>query len=362
MAQALACESRVAQALACEFRMAQALACESRSAKPEGRRIIAHGASRGKWCVRHAEPRNGAKDSSQIQTTSESQPVPSGPPEASLAPALRLLTSVSCLLTSLFLACLIPLLHAQSPPPPRKKLLAIGEEKGYRHEAVTHALATIERLGRQTGLWDTYIRTDTEPLTKKKLEYNAKNLNDFDAVLFYTGGTLEMDDQQKADFLSFIHDDGKGFIGVHSASITFTQWPAYGEMIGGYYDEHPWGTFEAPILVEDRKFPGMSQWPAAFTIKDEIYQIKNYSRDDRRVLMRLDATKLDLNNPRVHRTDRDFAVAWAKMYGKGRVYYSTLGHVPENWDNPMFQDMFTGAIKWVLGLVDADITPEPAPR
>jgi hypothetical protein len=94
-----------------------------------------------------------------------------------------------------------------------KKLLAIGEEKGYRHESVSHALATIERLGRETGLWDTTIRTDTEALTKKKLEYNAKNLNDFDAVLFYTGGTLEMDEQKKADFLSFVRDDGKGFIG-----------------------------------------------------------------------------------------------------------------------------------------------------
>ena len=211
-------------------------------------------------------------------------------------------------------------------PAARKKLLAIGEEKGYRHEAVSHALATIERLGRERGLWDTTIRTDTEALTKKKLEYNAPNLNSFDAVLFYTGGNLEMDDQQKADFLSFIHDDGKGFIGVHSATITFTNWPEYGEMIGGYYDEHPWGTFNAPIVVEDPAFPGMSQWPPAFVLRDEIYQMRNYSRDKLRVLLRLDADKLDLANKNVHRTDRDFAVAWAKMYGKGRVFYSTLGH------------------------------------
>ena len=67
-----------------------------------------------------------------------------------------------------------------------------------------------------------------------------------------------MDDQQKKDFISFIHDDGKGFIGVHSATITFTQWPEYGHMIGGYFDEHPWGTFQAPIIVEDSEFPGMS--------------------------------------------------------------------------------------------------------
>ena len=243
----------------------------------------------------------------------------------------------------------------------KKHLLAIGEEKGYRHEAVSHALATIERLGRENGLWDTTIRTDTEALTKKKLEYNAKNLNDFDAVLFYTGGTLEMDGQKKADFLSFIHDDGKGFIGVHSATITFTDWPEYGEMIGGYFDEHPWGTFDAPIIVEDPAFPGMQQWPRSFVLKDEIYQIRNFSRDKLRVLMRLDATKLDLANPRVHRQDRDFAVTWAKMYGKGRVYYSTLGHVVENWDRPELQMMYVEAIKWAMGLVDADITPRPAP-
>ena len=120
------------------------------------------------------------------------------------------------------------------PTPPKKHLLVIGEEKGYRHEAVSHAMATIERLGTETGLWDTTLRTDTEALTKKKLEYNAKNLNDFDAVLFYTGGDLEMDAQQKADFISFIHDNGKGFIGVHSAAITFVDWPDYGDMIGGY--------------------------------------------------------------------------------------------------------------------------------
>jgi len=253
-------------------------------------------------------------------------------------------------------------LSAQSQPR-RKQLLAIGEQKGYRHEAVSHALATIERIGHDSGLWDTTIRTDTEALTKKKLEYNARNLNDVDAVLFFTGGELEMDAQQKADFLSFIHDDGKGFVGVHSATITFTLWPEYGEMIGGYFDEHPWGTFDAPVLVEDPSFPGMQQWPSSFVLRDEVYQLKHYSRDKVRVLMRLDPTKLDLKNKNVHRTDGDFAVTWAKTYGKGRVFYSSLGHVPENWDDPAFQKMYTEAIKWALGLIDADATPRPlSPR
>jgi uncharacterized protein len=251
-------------------------------------------------------------------------------------------------------------MSAQTPAP-KKRVLMIGEEKGYRHEAVTHAMVTIDKLGRDTGLWDTVIRTDTEPLTKRKLEYNAKNLDDFDAIVFYTGGSLEMDDEKRTAFLSAIRDDGKGFVGIHSAAITFTNWPEYGEMIGGFFDEHPWNTFAAPVIVEDPTFPGMKGWGSSFVLTDEIYQMKNYSRSNTRVLMRLDPSKLDLANPRVHRTDKDFAVAWAKTFGKGRVFYTTLGHVEANWDKPEMQTMVTEAIKWALRLVDADITPRAMP-
>src|SRR6187402_1072300 len=118
-------------------------------------------------------------------------------------------------------------------PSPKKHLLVIGEEKGYRHESVSHAMAVIERMGRESGEWDTTLRTDTEPLTKKKLEYNAKNLNDFDAIVFYTGGTLEMDDERNASLLQFVKDDGKGIVAVHSAAITWTKWPEWVDMVGG---------------------------------------------------------------------------------------------------------------------------------
>jgi len=131
-------------------------------------------------------------------------------------------------------------------------------------------------------------------------------------------------------------------------------------MVGGTFDEHPWEIFDAPIHVNDPKFPGMSQWPKEFILRDEIYQMKSFSRDKVRVLMSLDAAKLDLANPKVHRQDRDFAVTWAKIYGKGRVYYSTLGHPEENWDDLRLQQMYLEAIKWAMGLVDADATPLPA--
>ena len=75
-----------------------------------------------------------------------------------------------------------------------------------------------------------------------------------------------------------------------------SSWPEYGKMIGGYFDGHPWGEFDAPLVVEDAEFPGHgASCPADFTLKDEIYQIKNFSRDNVRVLLRLDASKVDLS-------------------------------------------------------------------
>ncbi|MEP7364138.1 MAG: ThuA domain-containing protein [Acidobacteriota bacterium] len=242
---------------------------------------------------------------------------------------------------------------------PKKRILAIGQVKGYQHDATTYGLATIWKMGQETGLWETYIRTDTQLLTKKKLADNARNLDYFDAVVFYTTGELEMDDSQKKDLLSFVRDEGKGFIGVHSAADTFYQWPEYGEMVGGYFDHHPWGTFQAPIVVEDPAHPFVKHFPAEFTVYDEIYQFKNYSRDRVRVLMRLDAKKLDLQNKNVHRTDGDFAVAWLRNYGKGRVFYSTLGHTESSWDRPDVQKMWLEAIRWALGLTQAEATPRP---
>jgi uncharacterized protein len=242
-----------------------------------------------------------------------------------------------------------------------KRLLIIAQSKGYQHDSVSTAMATLHNLGRGSRQWETHFRTDCNTITKKPLKWGNKNLDAFDAVVFFTDGDLDMDASQKADLLSFVRDDGKGFIGIHSAAITFLGWPEYGQMIGGYYDGHPWGVFDAPMVVEDAGFPGLRQLPARFTLKDEIYQIKDYSRDRVRVLLRLDAAKLDLSRKGIHRRDGDFAVAWARDYGKGRVLYNGLGHSREAWERPEMQAMWLEMVRWSMGLVPGDATPRPMP-
>ena len=258
---------------------------------------------------------------------------------------------------------------AQPAPPSAKQVhlkhvLVIGETKGFEHDSVSAALDAVYTMGKESGLWDTEIRTDTELLTKKNLGRNAKNLAYFDAIVFArTTGELDMDPVQKQDMLSAIKEDGKGFVGIHAALDTNYTWPEYGEMIGGWFDQHPWMTFNAPIINEDPSFPAVRHFPAAFIKTDEIYQPKEWSRDKVHVLLSLDPNKLNYaNNPRIHRSDHDFAVAWDKMYGKGRVFYSTLGHTEEAWSDPDIRKMYFEAIRWILGMTEGSTASHPRPQ
>jgi len=253
-----------------------------------------------------------------------------------------------------FVLCLLPL----NSQPPRKRVLAWADTTtGFQHDSISHAVAVMERLGHDTGAYEMYIRTDSQLITKQPIPQparNTRNLNYFDTI-FYLGTGEGLSDQQRKDLLSFVKEDGKGFVGAHTGDDAFFQWPEFGEMIGGYFDQHPWGVFDAPIIVEDQGFPAMKHLPVRFTIKDEIYQHKNWSRDKVHVLARLDASKLDYTKPNIHRDDKDFAVAWAKMYGKGRVFYATFGHAAETWDDPRVQTLYLEALKWALRLVGADL-------
>jgi hypothetical protein len=250
------------------------------------------------------------------------------------------------------------------PPNRMAHILVVGQTEGFEHDSVPDAMANIWRMGHDTRLWDATLRTDTENITKRtEKKGNFKSLNYFDALIFAsTTGELTLTEDQKQDMLSFIKDDGKGFVGVHAALDTNYKWPEYGEMIGGWFDQHPWGTFNAPIILEDPNFPAVKHFPHAFTKRDEIYQPKSWSRDKVNVLLSLDPSKLNYeNNPRIHRTDHDFAVAWSKMYGKGRVFYSTLGHTKEAWDDPDITKMYFEAIKWVLGYSEGSTTSHARP-
>jgi type 1 glutamine amidotransferase len=250
----------------------------------------------------------------------------------------------------------------------RKVVLAWADTRNgiAQHDSVSHALAVIERLGYESGTYDTYIRTDSNIVAKQPLmttgapASGGPNLANVDAIFFLGHREVPLDPQQRTELAAFVRDEGKGFVAAHTALNAFESWPEFGELLGGRYDGHPWNVASGTVINEDPSFPATRQFAASFPLVDEFYQPKEFSRDKLRVLLRLDVSTLP-PSPQLRRADRDLPLAWAKMYGKGRVFYSSLGHAAETWDNRDIAQMYFEAIKWSLGLTQGDATPRPMP-
>jgi len=250
----------------------------------------------------------------------------------------------------------------------RKVVLAWADTRNgiAQHESVSHALSVIERLGYESGVYDTFIRTDSNIIAKQPLRTTGEpasggpNLSLADTIFFLGHRDVPLDEQQKSELLAFVRDDGKGFVAAHTALTAFESWPAFGELIGGRYDGHPWGTATSTVINEAPDFPATRHFPASFTFTDEFYQAKDFSREKARVLLRVDASKMPPNAD-YHGKNGDMPIVWAKTYGKGRVFYSSFAHDAATWDNRDISQMYFEAIRWALGLTDGDTMPRPLP-
>jgi putative membrane-bound dehydrogenase-like protein len=188
--------------------------------------------------------------------------------------------------------------------------------------------------------------------TRDAGSFTPENLLGFDAVFFYTTGELPLSEDQRKALFAFVKKGG-AFVGVHSAADTFYKVPEYGEMIGAYFDGHPWQQ-EIKVKVEDKKNVATRLFGDGFKITDEIYQFKEpYDRKKLHVLLSLDTSSVDLKKPEVHRKDGDFALAWCKDYDKGRVFYTALGHSAEVWNTGYFQMLLDGGMRWAMRVGEA---------
>jgi len=246
----------------------------------------------------------------------------------------------------------------------RKVVLAWADTRNgiAQHDSTSHALAVIERLGYQSGTYDTYIRTDSNIIANKPLMTTGQpasggpSLANVDAIFFMGHRDVPLDAPQRAELAAFVRDQGKGFVAAHVALTAFEGWPEFGDLLGGRYDEHPWNTASGTVINEDPSFPATKHFAAAFPFTDEFYQAKSFSRENAHVLLRLDVSKMP---PNQNLRNTDFPLAWWKTYGKGRVFYSSFGHATETWDNRDVALMYFEAIKWALGLTEGDGNTTP---
>lgn len=253
------------------------------------------------------------------------------------------------LLSLLFMLCLAAF-WSLSAAAASKKLLVVTVTKGFRHSSIPTAEKVLGELAQKSGLFTVeYVRTD-EDMAQKMTPAALKN---YDGVIFAnTTGELPLPDRD--GFLEWIKS-GKAFIGMHSASDTLHNTP-YVEMLGGEFQTHH-AQVQVDCINEDAKHPACQHLGPTFHVKDEIYIIKNFERSKVHPLLMLD------KHPN-EKTPGEYAVAWAKEFGKGRVFYTSLGHREDVWDpntpetfkrenskevSEAYQQHILGGIKWALG-------------
>lgn len=226
-----------------------------------------------------------------------------------------------------------------SQPAKKGKLLYMTLTKGFHHESVELSKQVVKEIGEKSGAFDTTVTEDVGAFTKD-------NLKNYDAVMFNTTGELPMTDEEKSAFVDFLRS-GHGFVGVHSATDTFYMWSTYGDIIGGWFNNHPWHEL-VTIDVVDPKSKLVSFLGNSFQINDEIYQISDFKAETSHVLLRLDPKSVNTKKEGVVTRYYGWPVAWTRMFGKGRVYYNSLGHPEAVWNDPRYQEMLSNGIRWVM--------------
>ncbi len=253
---------------------------------------------------------------------------------------------------SVFLAsvlCLALLGPSPARAAKKAKVLYITTTAGFHHDTCEYSVPIIKKIAEDSGAFEVVASEKTDLIT-------PQGLKEFDAIVFSnTTGDLKQFplSEENRDALIDAVKDGKAFIGIHAATDTYKDWPPFAEMIGGSFNGHPWNE-SVTINLEDPSSPAASPCPSPWTIADEIYTFKNWSREKMDVIMSLDKGS---EKGKGNRPDGDYALAWCKTFGKGNVFYTALGHRKEVWDDPTFQAHLLGGIRWALGQAEADIHP-----
>jgi type 1 glutamine amidotransferase len=226
------------------------------------------------------------------------------------------------------------------PSASASRVVVVTHTAGFRHDSIATAETTIQQLGRDSGLFDVSFCRTAEDVQRM---LTAAALNDVAAVVFAnTTGNIGIPDLDA--FLAWIAA-GHGFVGVHSASDTYHDRPAFLDMLGNEFDTHGQQA-EVEAVVEAPGHPAVSHLGARYRVFDEIYRFKRNNRTDVTPLLTLDRYPPDgLANAG---QNGDLPLAWAKSHGSGRVFYTALGHRIELWRDPRFQQHVLGGIRSVL--------------
>lgn len=226
-----------------------------------------------------------------------------------------------------------------------RRVLVVTVTAGYRHECIPMSEEILAQLSRQSGRFTLDFARDDEALRQKT---SRPALEQYDGIIFNnTSGNIPVAD---LDVLLAWIREGHGFMGIHAASDSFKDRPEFVDMLGAAFDHHD-AQANVKIINVDPTHPATRHLPETYFVKDEIYLFRDYHRDRVHLLLTLEQEPNQL-------TPGHYPIAWNKKYGKGRVFYTALGHRQDLWQSIPYQKHLLGGILWMIGLESGRDKPQ----
>jgi len=252
----------------------------------------------------------------------------------------------------------LPVKAVAVPKKPRKVLIFDRQVNYGGHASIPYANLAMQLMGERTGAFTATLSSEPGAIAPANLQqYDALYLNNTVGDIFDTP-------EIRAGFVAFVNNGG-GVIGNHGTSVASPKWMEFGEILGATGASHREPTEKATINVDDPAHPITRAFDGKpFEYVDEFYRLAApYSRDKVRVLLSIDPNVTDMMQGRCFgrclRDDNDYPVAWIRQHGKGRVFYTTVGHNPDVFWDPRMLAMFLAGVQYALGDLAADATPRP---
>jgi type 1 glutamine amidotransferase len=264
------------------------------------------------------------------------------------------------------------------PKQPRRVLIwntpaHLMEKDPHRGYCIPYGAAAFEALGRKTGAFEPVVSGDLA-------FYLPENIRQFDAIVMNnsSGPWITPSDADMArevfkahgsdkaavenvlrrSLLEYVRN-GRGLVSIHFAIAANRHWPEFMEMFGASYTGHPWNE-DVAITVEEPEHPLVAAFGNDFRLADEIYEYgPPYDRGQLRVLLSLDPARSNMGVKWINRKNNDFALAWVKSYGQGRVFNTSFGHRTEIFWHPQILQFYLDAIQFAAGDLEAPTSPRP---
>jgi len=244
----------------------------------------------------------------------------------------------------------MPAKAVATPAQPRK-MLVFWRCETFFHTCIPVANEALKIMGEKTGAFEVTAVTNDYSV------FTADTLKQFDAICLNNTTSLKFDPQATPERCAALMDfikSGKGLVGIHAAADNFYQWPEAQEMMGNKFSGHPWGAGGTwAFKIDEPDHPLMAPFKGqGFKLSDEIYRTARplYSRDKQFVLMSLDTSDPTTHNVREWKEgDEDTGITWIKDWGKGRLFYGSLGHNDAIFMNPVILEHYLRGIQFAMG-------------